>query len=208
MCEVRLVKKDNFKFLKLKNSRRDSYCLFLIVFTITLAPFCASFGIEKEKIIKNDDSKIFNDLNKHDKSIWNRGEISNASYIGGAVLGTVVGFGSGHGVQRRFVERGAYFAVAEAAAWGVLFSGGFFTCLSGDSVDLSNWRCQTVTGAAKIIFVGAKIWEIYDLWFIPPADNARYRELKNIHKTSKVTFSPTLLPIAQNGIAVGLLINF
>lgn len=174
---------------------------------LMLLSFSANAGGSAE----SEDSKnlkVISGLSQKDKIIWNRGEISDKNYYGGAVLGTVVGLGSGHAVQGRFAERGAYFAVAEIAAWGVLFSGGFFTCLNGDSVDLSNCRCQTVTGVAKITLVGAKIWEIYDLWFVPPADNARYRELKNIHKPPSVTFIPTLLPVAQNGMAFGLLITF
>ena len=152
--------------------------------------------------------KILSSLSPNDKIIWKRGEINEKNYIGGAVLGTIVGFGSGHSVQRRFWDRGSYFLVGETIAIAAFETGGFFIfCGIGHSTHFDS-GCEAAINTSLAIFLGLKIWEIYDLWFIPPIENARYRELKNIHKPSSVTVLPTLFPLGDNGIALGLLIGF
>lgn len=90
-------------------------------------------------------------------------------YVGGGVVGTFIGFGLGHVLQGRWLERGWIFTVAEPplAVLGAaaLLSNSAHTGKSGNNG-------LAIFGAA---FVGMRIWEAVDLWYTPYANSQRAR---------------------------------
>jgi hypothetical protein len=49
-------------------------------------------------------------------------------------------------------------------------------------------------------FVGLRLWEIYDVWAVPPRENARYRKLEErIRATEVPAASLTLAPLVRVG---------
>ena len=84
-------------------------------------------------------------------------------------------------------------------------------CL-GDSYP--NHNCDA-SGALTLGLVGLvvfKVWEIIDLWFVPPEINRRFRELQS--RRYGVSFEPVLLPVANyktgqyDGGVLGLQMRF
>jgi hypothetical protein len=104
-----------------------------------------------------------------------RGEITDNQRVGGGLLGTFVGLGTGHIAQGRWGERGWIFTVGEVVTYGILLAE-MIDCweISGD-----NSGCDEgwiVAGALG--FAGFRIWEIVDVWAYPPDYNRRVRELR------------------------------
>jgi hypothetical protein len=121
-------------------------------------------------------------LTKDDQKILNRGEISDGKYISGGILGSIVGFGSGHAVQRRYLFKGMIFTIGEGAGLltFLVFGGGQGCAPSGNSNYPNSSSCsedQVMQIFGLAVIAGFKIWEMIDLWVMPPILNRRYREL-------------------------------
>lgn len=103
--------------------------------------------------------------------------ISRERYIGGGVLGTVLGFGLGHLVQSRpeSTEKINFMATELVVLGGasmLLIINEGKECTQGGSAEeqcLSTRRNGTknILILAAASFVGLRIWEIYDLWSYP-----------------------------------------
>ncbi len=93
--------------------------------------------------------------------------VSTGKYITGGILGTVVGFGIGHGVQGRYKNKGLIFTIAEAVGLGVVTIG-LGQCANNLDVDgKRTWDCTPQAGqilAGYAVAVGFHIWEIVDVW--------------------------------------------
>ena len=89
-------------------------------------------------------------------------KIDNALYIGSGLLGTFVGFGTGHMLQDRWDEIGWVFTVGEAAGFGILLASWILPAGS-----LAN----ALTIAGWVTFSGFRIWDIIDIWGEPVWDN-------------------------------------
>jgi hypothetical protein len=75
----------------------------------------------------------------------------------GAFSGTIVGFGSGHLFQGRYLEKGWLFTVSEAAALAALIALPN-TCRSAET-------CRAFAATVPLVaFLGAKLWEAVDVW--------------------------------------------
>lgn len=200
----------NEKDNKLEMAQRPEHVIlnfFILICFVMLTSVCSAGPKDFSNPALDLESKFFSELSPKDKIIWNRGEISNQKYFAGGVLGTIVGFGSGHAIQKRFDDKGSYFLVGEGLGLGGLIVGGAFACGVGYSTNYGS-TCSFVQNASLAIFLGTKIWEIFDLWVIPPFENARFHELKETRKGFAVKAIPTILPGAQDGFAVGLLMSF
>ena len=98
--------------------------------------------------------------------------VSTGKYVTGGVLGTVVGFGIGHGIQGRYSESKALFkfTLPEIAGW-VLIIDAASKC-SSRSTKKDYWGNETKDcgseGSELLLGVGAllgfHIWEIVDVW--------------------------------------------
>ena len=129
-------------------------------------------------------------LSDEDLAVLDRGQISVGQYIAGGAIGTHFGFGIGHMVQQRWMDKGWIFTIGESAAIAAMIAG-IVSCeddyndtyyndpshkaprsSSGDSCSEG-----LIIGGA-IGFVGLRIWEVIDLWVAPPAHNRRLKKLK------------------------------
>lgn len=150
-------------------------------------------------------------LSESDRTILERGEISQARYVIGGILATYpLGLGIGHAVQGRYMEKGWIFTVGELASIAV-FAAGMGDCVA------STWSSNkdNCNGSGGLLFAGAfgyvgfRIWEAVDAWATPPEQNRRYRELKSRLPASEdtITFEPGFMPLAGGG-ALGLRVTF
>ncbi len=181
-------------------------CLFLLV---SYEAYCSSLLIyeaQKKNI----------ELTEKDKETLEIGEISTTKYVVGGILGTYpIGFGLGHAVQGRWSEDGKIFTFGELGSLGVVVVGAI-GCLTRANED--NWTCsgldQGLIVAGAIGFLSFRIWEIVDVWAIPPSHNSRFKKLEKYINESKAEpetkASLDLVPILSpgNGTGIGLKLLF
>ena len=108
-----------------------------------------------------------------------RGEITEGQRVGGGLLGTFIGFGSGHLVQQRWGEKGWIFTVGESISYA-FFLAGVIDCMAhAYGPDGQADRCNDGYIFGGIIaFAALRIWEAVDVWAYPPDHNRRVRELR------------------------------
>ena len=154
-------------------------------------------------------------LTEKDKEVLEIGEISTGRYVAGGILGTYpIGFGIGHAIQGRWSEQGWIFTAGELGSVAMLL-GGLSSCLKGDADDFfddcSGGENALIT-VGLIGFIGFRIWEIVDVWAVPPSHNKKHRELQEYinkapEKTTKASL--TLSPLsAKLGQGAALVLNF
>ncbi|MBX3034963.1 MAG: hypothetical protein KF865_13670 [Bdellovibrionaceae bacterium] len=141
----------------------------------------------------------YESLSPEERRILQNGPINDTRYIIGGILGTYpLGFGIGHAIQGRYADRGWVFTAGEAGSLAVLFAG------VGSCLDHGDWNSERNSCNGGLMFlglfgyVGFRVWEIIDVWAIPPQINRRYRELKS-RLGERVSFEPFLLPQADGG---------
>lgn len=144
-------------------------------------------------------------LDEEDRRILRIGEISQAQYVFGGIIGTYpVGFGVGHAIQGRYSDKGWIFTVGEIGSIVVLMSG------VGDCMSSISNRYDGCNGGLLFLgaagFVGFRIWEIVDVWAAPPEINRRYRELKQ-RMPPGVSVRPLLGP-TKDGAVAGIRVIF
>ena len=148
-------------------------------------------------------------LTENDQKVMEVGEISTSRYITGGILGTYpIGFGVGHAVQGRWMQGGWIFTAGELGSLAFVVAG-IAGCLDNafDSDNCSSGESALV--ATGIIgFLGFRIWEIIDVWAVPPDHNKKYRELKDyIEKAPAKPEAKTsldLVPLFRPGMGNGL----
>lgn len=158
----------------------------------------------KEMSVQKADAVSYASLSEKERSILQRGEITKGRYVIGGILGTwPLGFGIGQAIQGRYSDTGWIFTAGELGSLAVMVSG-MGDCLDGN-------RHSSCSGGTIVLgavaFVGFKIWEIVDLWAVPPEHNRRYHELKSRLGEDQMTFQPTLVPLADGGV-LGLRVTF
>ena len=121
--------------------------------------------------------------------------IENDKYIGSGIVGSLIGFGIGHAIQGRYLEKGWIFTVLEV---------GFFV---GANAFLSSWPDNTIvingdptifTYVLVTIGVGLRIWQIIDLWWLPDD----YKIVRNIE------LSPDLYTTNKGDLGLGLSLKY
>lgn len=133
-------------------------------------------------------------LSAEEAAILARGEISEGEHLGGGLVGTFTGFGLGHAVQGRFVDRGWIFLVGEAVsiAAAVTFA---VRCAESSSINCeeeAGWLFAGVVGT-----IGFRVWEVIDVWRGPALHNARVRELRA--RLRGIDCGVTIQPAARDG---------
>lgn len=105
--------------------------------------------------------------------------VSPLGYVSGGLVGTVIGFGTGHILQGRYFERGYVFTLGELASVYVFAANlCIFTCTHAQDM----WA-----GAALASFVVFKFWEIGNLWFVPKVALLKSRD----HEGLQIAMLPT-----------------
>ena len=106
--------------------------------------------------------------------------LSQGQYIGGGVVGTVVGFGLGHAIQGRYFRTGWIHTTLQAGS----LMGATTYILYHVSTALQDKNKRPIHNNAKsitkeddsyflplytlyMIFLGSRIWEIVDVWILP-----------------------------------------
>ena len=101
--------------------------------------------------------------------------ITQDQYIAGGLLGTLSGFGIGHAIQGRWLEKGWIFT---GLTLGLPFAVVPFTPtrrgIKKDIIDLDKLLL-----IATFAFLGLKVWEAVDVWS-PPSDYKIVQETKLI----------------------------
>jgi hypothetical protein len=150
-------------------------------------------------------------LTETEREILDRGEYSGADIAVSGLLGTVVGFGTGHAHQGRFDERGWIFLAGEGAALAGT-TVGVLACAASSGNDFESAfdaaLCSAAVGITGLSVLAAfKLWEIIDVWSHPPLYNRRYREIEARH-THKVSWSFHVGPNGDGGVNAGLGFRF
>lgn len=124
-------------------------------------------------------------LSPEDRQILKDGEMSTSRYVISGVLGTYPGFGIGHAIQGRWLERGWIFTGGEMVT-GVIGLVGAFGCHEPPHTSQSDSACYWPY-AFLAAFTALKVWEIVDVWYEPYAHDQRYRELRHkLHRASRL----------------------
>jgi len=128
-------------------------------------------------------------LTEEERDLLEEGTIGTGRAIVGGVVGTIYGFGIGHTVQGRWLDKGWIFTVGETASMIALLMGvvqAFEGCdgyYAGDQYvdscadDGDNHAGAYLVGGL-VGFVGFRIWEIVDAWVGPKQHNARVRAVR------------------------------
>lgn len=118
-------------------------------------------------------------LSTDDADLLERGEVSDAAWIGGGLAAMFIGFGVGQAIQGRWGDDGWIFTLGEPVAVTVMTVGAVEVLT--DCVD----KCAQTSdrGAWMLVggllgFVGLRAWETLDAFVRPPADNRRLHELR------------------------------
>ncbi|MCA9519508.1 MAG: hypothetical protein KC609_00980 [Myxococcales bacterium] len=127
--------------------------------------------------------------------------ISQFQFVGGGLLGTLVGFGLGHAVQNRWTRTGWIFTLGETVGMG-LFAGGFLH--DSENPDSKVGIGLIVSGA--ILMGVLRIAEIVDIWRLPremeiarlsPAERSR------LNTKPRLAVAPIIAP-STYGLAFGV----
>ena len=125
-------------------------------------------------------SKAGRPLTPEELLILDKGLYSSGEIYGGAAMGFVIGYGTGHMIQGRYGERGWIATVGTLGGITVIISAVGKTCTEIDAYGDAEqtWCGGTRLLTGLLVIVGTKVWEVADLLSTPKAHNKRYRSLK------------------------------
>jgi hypothetical protein len=107
--------------------------------------------------------------------------INQWQYVGGGLVGTFLGYGTGHAIQERYLYKGLIFTLGE---FGTLWTGGH--CFVSGCPD-------GLFFASLAGYFGLRIWEIVDVWMIS-SSGVRVADSSD---TPEVTL--TYMPLFRDG---------
>lgn len=102
-------------------------------------------------------------------SIPDNEPISRGQYITGGILGSAVGLGIGHAVQKRYSNIGWIFTATEVTGILLIAKGNCFRSRDSNSPNRAEREksdCENTTEALSgaALYVGFHIWEVVDIW--------------------------------------------
>ncbi len=127
------------------------------------------------------------ELTAEEVRLLNRQDISKRRYVVGGVIESSYGFGIGHAIQGRWLEKGWVFTAGELSAVAAVVYG-------FREVDRTSWcrtgefgtECGDSTLGRALIFgglatyMGFRIWGAVDAWAAPMAEAGRRRTLRRL----------------------------
>jgi hypothetical protein len=145
---------------------------FVLLFSTISSAFAIDAQIELPKKVN------LNGLSTDEIAVYQHGEIGTGALIGGGLLGTLVGLGTGHIVYGKYGSKGWIFTVGELGSVAVMVAGATssMNCLFDAKASCSNSLAALMFG--EIAYFGFRIWEIIDVWTLPSGHNTEYRALK------------------------------
>lgn len=145
-----------------------------------------------------------------ERRILEKGEISQGAYIGGGVVGTVLGLGIGHAIQGRYGEKGWIFTVGEIAT-ATLFSIGATNCITEtfSSLGTSTSSCNDGLMAVGLAgLAGFRVWELVDVWAAPASHNEEVRRLQQRRADAERSYAFYIAPNRNRDWTAGLRLRF
>lgn len=150
-------------------------------------------------------------LTLDEQYLLERGYISDGQHIGGAVVAYFFGFGIGHAVQGRFMERGYLFAIGDAVTGAIMVNGLIklsncvFSCTQAQEDSTMTWLLVGTIGFSVV-----RIWEIVDAATGPRAHN---RKLRDLHmrlgmRPMSTRLIPYVSPAHDSGAVAGVSLRF
>ena len=136
-------------------------------------------------------------MNSTEGSLTRNSDISHITqsrYIVGGVVGTLFGFGIGHAIQGRWLERGWIFTAASAAPFigTIVLVGTNFHMIASGRIGVSGIAVDSA-GVGALVYAVATIWGIVDVWLLP----SHY----------KVTVNPQLYSY-NDSLSIGLSLGY
>lgn len=148
-------------------------------------------------------------LTDEEDIIQKEGPISRDRYILGGVMGTTIGFGTGHAIVGKWKEMGWLYTLAETGFLGMMMIGykksiidtvetGFNGNFDGPSYGLM------ITG--YLGFFLTKMGETYDIWNRPHEHNKTYKKVQEkAEKSAELHLLPQIEP---KKLALNLSLSF
>ena len=127
--------------------------------------------------------------------------ISNAKYLGGVITAAIPGFGVGHAIQGRYMEKGWIFTALDLLTVGGYFTSAFLTV--GDAAEgKSIKKARGMTIAFALAMTGVRIWEVVDAFMLP----SNYKVVKEspLQVTPLVSWNDTV----SNNLDWGLSLKY
>ncbi len=173
---------------------------------LLLSPILSRAETNPEPAKKPDLSMLSTD----EVEVYQYGKISNASLIGGGLLGTFFGLGTGHIVEGQYGKKGWIFTVGELGSIAVISVGLAQAVNAGIDCSFGSGNNCSKSGDGLIItgtlaYVGFRIWEIIDVWTTPSRVNAEYDAIKArvesgpAPKHTEMMLAPMMLASDRNG---------
>lgn len=174
---------------------------YLLILIIAFSALQVPAATEVQKQALTTSENLDKNLSSEDMKVLEEGEISKFRHLTGGLLSVYPGFGLGHVVEGRYLEKGWIFTLGESASAVVAIIGlgemGITSALSGTSANAGSDKM--LLGA--LCFMGFKIWEVVDAFAGPSKHNDRYRELNK--RTSKsLTFEPVFSSNSTGGASL------
>jgi hypothetical protein len=151
-------------------------------------------------------------LTLDEQYLLERGYISDGQQVGGTIVAFMFGFGLGHAVQGRFMERGYLFAIGDAVT-GFIFINGFVKlmycfegCSEAQENNAVNWLIVGALSAGVV-----RTWEIVDAAVGPSTHNRKLRALHmrlGMQQPMYTRLSPYLGPTRDGGGVAGVSLRF
>ncbi len=133
----------------------------LFILTMSLNLFAQTTGSPTRPASQVDNSQASDA--KDEQLSYSKTDVPTGKYITGGVLGSVIGFGLGHGIQGRYSQMGWLFTATEAAGLAMFTAG----CSSYRDRDLDGDKeCKDsgLAAAGLVVMIGFHVWEAVDLW--------------------------------------------
>ncbi len=151
-------------------------------------------------------------LTLDEQFLLERGYISDGQQIGGTVVAFFFGFGLGHAVQGRYMERGYLFTIGDAVT-GFIFVNGMikmFDCLFGSCTQAQEESMERWILVGAISTTVVRTWEIVDAAVGPSTHN---RKLRDLHirlgmRPLYARMTPYVAPAHDTGAVAGVSLRF
>lgn len=169
------------------------------------APTDAEAGSDGNAQVEGEQTSPNAQMTEAERDLLTRGEYTGGEIAASGLLGTIIGFGTGHAVQDRYRESGWIYTVGEGTGL-VILGIGIPACGEADDF-FDNAGCivgVAITG--EVLFLGFKLVEIVDVWAHPAIHNRRVRALEERTVGSQWSFQ--VRPHADGGMTAGLALRY
>lgn len=152
-------------------------------------------------------------LTLDEQFLLERGYISDGQQVGGTVVAIFFGFGVGHAVQGRFMERGYLFAIGDAVMAAVMINGMaklyycvYNDCSRAEEDSMIRWLVIGSIGGGIV-----RTWEVVDAAVGPTTHNRKLRDLEiRLGRRAPLytRMTPYLAPAHDSGAVAGVSLRF